>query len=67
MASAEGKDRVGRLELLLTGLSEDTSFLAPELMQYSYEDFKRYGEALPQLKAYDQLAQDFFARKEHGW
>lgn len=65
MASAEGKDRVGRLELLLTGLSEDTSFLAPELMQYSYEDFKRYCEALPSLTAYDQLAQDFFARKEH--
>lgn len=56
---------VGKLEVLFTALGEQTAFLAPELMQYSYAEFERYCAACPQLRVYDQLARDFFDRKEH--
>ena len=65
MASPQGKEMVGKLEVLFTALGEQTAFLAPELMQYSYAEFERYCAACPQLRVYDQLARDFFDRKEH--
>ena len=65
MASPQGKEMVGKLEVLFTALGEQTAFLAPELMQYSYADFERYCAACPQLRVYDQLARDFFDRREH--
>ena len=48
-----------------TGVGEKLSFLAPELMQYSQEDYDRYCAEKPELKRYASFAEDFFARKEH--
>lgn len=65
MSCPQGKEMVGRLELLFTRIGEQTAYLAPELMQYSYEDFKRYAAECPELSVYEPYARDFFARKEH--
>lgn len=48
-----------------TAIGEALSFMAPELMQYSMEDFNRYCEEKPELKEFAHFAEDFFARKEH--
>lgn len=48
-----------------TAIGEALSFMAPELMQYSMEDFNRYCEEKPELKEFARFAEDFFARKEH--
>ena len=48
-----------------TAIGEMISFMAPELMQYSMEDFNRYCEQEPALKEYTHYAEDFFAKKEH--
>lgn len=48
-----------------TAIGEALSFMAPELMQYSMEDFNRYCEGKPELKEFAHFAEDFFARKEH--
>lgn len=48
-----------------TGIGESLSFLAPELMMYSTEDFLRYAEEEPELKLYERFAKDFFERKAH--
>lgn len=48
-----------------TAIGEALSFMAPELMQYSMEDFHRYCEEKPELKEFAHFAEDFFARKEH--
>lgn len=48
-----------------TIIGEKLAFLAPELMQYSMEDFDRYCKELPELELYRFFAKDFFARKEH--
>ncbi len=48
-----------------TAIGEKISFMAPELMQYSMEDFERYCTEEPKLEIYRRYAQDFFARKEH--
>ena len=48
-----------------TAIGEALSFMAPELMKYSMEDFNRYCEEKPELKEFAHFAEDFFARKEH--
>ena len=48
-----------------TAIGEALSFMAPELMKYSIEDFNRYCEEKPELKEFAHFAEDFFARKEH--
>lgn len=48
-----------------TAIGEALSFMAPELMRYSMEDFHRYCEEKPELKEFAHFAEDFFARKEH--
>ena len=48
-----------------TAIGEALSFMAPELMQYSMEDFNRYCEEKPELKEFAHFAEDFFAQKEH--
>lgn len=48
-----------------TAIGEALSFMAPELMQYSMENFNRYCEEKPELKEFAHFAEDFFARKEH--
>lgn len=48
-----------------TAIGEALSFMAPELMQYSMEDFNWYCEEKPELKEFAHFAEDFFARKEH--
>lgn len=48
-----------------TAIGEALSFMAPELMKYSMEDFHRYCEEKPELKEFAHFAEDFFARKEH--
>ena len=48
-----------------TAIGEALSFMAPELMRYSMEDFTRYCEEKPELKEFAHFAEDFFARKEH--
>lgn len=48
-----------------TVIGEALSFLAPELMAYSMEDFLRYAEEEPELKLYEHFARDFFERKAH--
>lgn len=48
-----------------TAIGEALSFMAPELMRYSMEDFHRYCEGKPELKEFAHFAEDFFARKEH--
>ncbi len=48
-----------------TAIGEARSFMAPELMKYSMEDFNRYCEEKPELKEFAHFAEDFFARKKH--
>ena len=65
MADPEAKKLYETAQNQSTAIGEMLSFMAPELMQYSMEDFARYCEEEPQLKEFAHFAKDFFARKEH--
>lgn len=65
MADAAAKKLYETAQNQSTAIGEMISFMAPELMQYSMEDFQRYCEQEPALKEYTHYAEDFFAKKEH--
>lgn len=65
MADAAAKKLYETAQNQSTAIGEMISFMAPELMQYSMEDFNRYCEQEPALKEYTHYAEDFFAKKEH--
>lgn len=65
MADAAAKKLYEAAQNQSTAIGEMISFMAPELMQYSMEDFQRYCEQEPALKEYTRYAEDFFAKKEH--
>lgn len=65
MADPAAKKLYETAQNQFTAIGEMLSFMAPELMQYSMEDFNRYCEQEPELKLFAHYAEDFFARKEH--
>lgn len=65
MADAAAKKLYETAQNQATVVGEMLSFMAPELMQYSMEDFTRYCEEIPELKQFTHFAEDFFARKAH--
>ncbi len=48
-----------------TQIGEKLSFMAPELMGHSLEEFLAFCREKPELKLYDLFARDFFEKKEH--
>lgn len=65
MSDAAAKELYELASNRYTEIGEALSFLAPELMAYSMEDFLRYAEEEPELKLYERFAGDFFERKAH--
>ena len=65
MSDAAAKELNESFVTAATAAGEKLSFLAPELMRESYEKYLGYCAELPELKLYDSLAKDFFAKKEH--
>ncbi len=65
MADAAAKELMETFESTCSAMNEKLAFLAPELMRYTLADYERYCGELPELKQYDRLAKDFFAKKEH--
>jgi len=48
-----------------TRIGEKLSFMAPELMSHSMEEFQAFCQEKPELKLYEFFARDFFEQKEH--
>ena len=48
-----------------TQIGEKLSFMAPELMAHSMEEFRKFCGEQPELKLYEKFAEDFFEKKEH--
>ena len=65
MADSAAKELYESASSSGTEIGEKLAFIAPELMQYSMEDYERYCQQLPQLTLYRLFAKDFFAKKEH--
>lgn len=65
MSDQEAKKLYEMSQNSATVIGEQLSFLAPELMGYSMEDFDRYCQELPELEQYRFFAEDFLERKEH--
>jgi len=65
MADAEAKALMETCESAISAILEKLSFLAPELMAYTPEDFARYCGEEPELRLYTHFAEDFFAKKAH--
>lgn len=65
MSDAAAKELYELASNRYTEIGESLSFLAPELMAYSMEDFLRYAQQQPELKLYQHFAEDFFERKAH--
>ncbi len=65
MADSEAKKLYETAQNTATAIGEKLSFLAPELMQYTPEDFKEYCGECPELACYASFAEDFFAKKKH--
>ena len=65
MSDPVAKSLYETAETRSTEIGEKLSFLAPELMKHSYEEFVAFCEEEPALKLYDKFARDFFSKKEH--
>lgn len=65
MSDKEAKKLNERCRNAFNEIGEKTSFLAPELMQYSLPDFERFCAEEPGLKKFSHFAEDFLAKKEH--
>ena len=65
MSNAAAKELFELAQNYLVEISEKLSFLSPVLMQYSPEYFRECCAKRPELKQYDFLAGDFFAKKAH--
>lgn len=48
-----------------TQIGEKLSFMAPELMAHTMEEFQSFCQEKPELKLYEFFAKDFFDQKEH--
>ena len=65
MAVEEAKNRMELISNIAASAGEKISYLAPELMQYSMEDFNAYCKEQPELELYHHFAVDFFEKKAH--
>ena len=65
MSNSQAKDLYETISNEYTAMQERISFLAPELMQMTPEQFSSYCEQCPELRLYEQFAKDFFAKREH--
>lgn len=65
MAVEEAKNRMELISNIAASAGEKISYLAPELMQYSMEDFNAYCKEQPELEFYRHFAVDFFEKKAH--
>ena len=65
MADGAAKKLYESAQNAATRIGEALSFLAPELMQHTPEEFERYAAQRPELRQYAAYARDFFAKKPH--
>ena len=65
MADGAAKKLYESAQNAATAIGEALSFLAPELMRHSPEEFAAYAGERPELKRYAAYAADFFAKKPH--
>lgn len=65
MADPEAKKLYEIAQNQATSIGEKLSFMAPELMEHSLEEFLQWCQEEPALKQYETYARDFFDRKEH--
>lgn len=55
----------GKIEKVLTDLSAKTSFVIPEILKLSKEDFERFMEEASELKMYDYEFKNILRMKDH--
>ena len=55
----------GKIEKVLTDLSAKTSFVIPEMLKLSKEDFERFMEEASELKMYDYEFKNILRMKDH--
>ena len=55
----------GKIEKVLTDLSAKTSFVIPEMLRLSKEDFERFMEETSELKIYDYEFKNILRMKDH--
>lgn len=65
MSDPVAGERNGLFRNVASAISEQLSFMTPELMQYSMETFQAYCKELPELKLYTLYAKDLLDRKAH--
>src|SRR5699024_5421521 len=63
MADPEAKKLYEIAQNQATSIGEKLSFMAPELMEHSLEEFLQWCQEEPDLKLYETYARDFFDRK----
>lgn len=63
----EGKyqELSGNLDILLSNISEMTSFFIPELLEHDYKEIKEYIDKFDKLKRFEFLLEVIFNDKEH--
>lgn len=65
MSNSEAKGLFESASSAGTQIGEKLSFMAPELMEHSMEEFQKFCGEQPELKLYELFARDFFEKKEH--
>ena len=65
MSNSEAKDLYETADSAYTAIAEQLSFLEPELLEITPEQFQQYVQQQPELKLYQFLMEGLFEKKEH--
>ncbi len=65
MSNSEAKDLYETADSAYTAIAEQLSFLEPELLEITPEQFQQYVQQQPALKLYQFLMEGLFEKKEH--